>query len=808
MSLKKYYEKRDFKNTPEPKGVPQPISQNQRFVIQRHAASRLHYDLRLEINGTLKSWAIPKGPSMNPNDKRLAVRTEDHPLEYLTFYGTIPKGNYGAGNMIIWDTGTFEIDITETDKPLSEQLAIGNIKLKFYGKKIGGRFALVRTSAKNDTEQWLLLKKKDDFAISTFYDAEILVPLSETRTKKFTTQLKLGSIIQPMLASTSKKIFNDPNYIYELKWDGYRVISHINNTKVLLQSRNGINYNSKFSKLYDELSTIEHDVILDGEVVLVDKNGVSKFAELQNYPNSKGELRYYVFDMLFLNGHSMLDLKLIERKSLILDVIGGLNIVQYCDHIEGMGTALYEKAIEVGMEGVMAKEKSSNYVVGSRTEKWLKVKSIQSTDAIICGYTESTNSPELVGSLILGQYENNILKYIGNCGSGFTDKSRRELQMLLSNYEISTSVFDKKIPLKGRKAHWTQPILECEVTFSESTKNDLLRNPVLKRIKSEIPKLNYESNTLAVQKKKISPSKDIITIDGLKVPISNLDKIYWPESNLTKYDLIDYYLNVSEYILPHLIDRPQNLHRHPNGIDQESFYQKDNEYLPDWFETISIYSKSSEREINYLLCQNAASLIYMANLGCIEINPWSSRKLTLDHPDYGIIDLDPPKNMDFKKVILVAKTFHKILIDLDIKSFCKVSGSKGIHIYLPMGHAYTYEEVRNFIKLLCHLVEERLPELTTLERTISKRKGKIYLDYLQNRRGHTIASVHSVRPIMKATISAPVHWDELDEDLYPRKFLMKGYIKRLEEIGDLFSGLSTSDSDMASTLNKLDATLN
>ncbi|MDO6811140.1 DNA ligase D [Zobellia galactanivorans] len=804
MSLKKYSDKRNFDNTPEPKGELQPVSKNQRFVIQRHAARRLHYDLRLEINGALKSWAIPKGPSMNANDKRLAVRTEDHPLEYLTFHGTIPKGNYGAGNMIIWDTGTFEVDRTETDKELTEQLAVGTIKLIFYGNKIRGRFALVLTTSKNDSEQWLLIKKKDDFAITTFYDAESLVPVTETRKKKFSSKLSPGSIIQPMLASNSKEIFNDPNFIYELKWDGYRVISHITDGKVLLQSRNGINYNSKFSKLHDELAAIEHDVILDGEIVLVDSDGVSQFSELQNYPNSNGELRYYVFDMLFLNGHGMLDLKLTERKSLINEIIGGLTITQYCDHIEGMGTALFNKALEAGMEGVMAKEKKSNYVVGFRTEKWLKIKGIQSTDAIICGYTESNNGPEFIGSLILGQHVDNDLKYIGNCGTGFTDKSRRELQMLLSNYEIEERTFKKKIPLKGRIPHWIQPILECEVTYSERTKNGLLRNPVLKRIKTEIPKTHTDKNAPTIQTKKSSSSKEVITIDGFKVPISNLDKIYWPQSKLTKYDLIDYYLNISEYILPHLIDRPQNLHRHPNGIDQESFYQKDNEHLPEWFETVSVYSKSSEREINYLLCQNTASLIYLANLGCIEINPWSSRIKNLDQPDYGIIDLDPPENMDFKHVVTVANEFHKILNDLHIQSFCKVSGSKGIHIYLPMSQKYSYVEVRNFIKLLCHLVEERLPTLTTLERTINKRRGKIYLDYLQNRRGHTIASVHSVRPIRKAPISAPIHWDELNGKLEPRKFLMNDYGKRLKSEGDLFYKIIGSDFDMQKALSKID----
>ncbi|MDO6821317.1 DNA ligase D [Zobellia sp. 1_MG-2023] len=801
MNLKSYHRKRDFENTPEPKGGLQTVSNTQRFVIQRHAASRLHYDLRLEINGTLKSWAIPKGPSMNPSDKRLAVRTEDHPIEYLNFEGAIPKGNYGAGKMIIWDTGTFKIDNTETDKSLSEQLAIGNIKLLFYGKKIRGRFALVRTTSKTDTEQWLLLKKKDEFAIATFYDSETLVPISESKTSKNYDVIEPGRILQPMLASSAKEIFNDPNFIYELKWDGYRVICHITDGNVLLQSRNGINYSTKFKKLYEELGSIKHDVILDGEVVLVDANGVSHFGELQNYPNAKGQLRYYVFDMLYLNGHSMLDLKLLERKSLINEVIGDLEITQYCDHIEGMGAALFNKAIEAGMEGVIAKEKDSKYTIGYRTEKWLKVKGVQSVDAIVCGYTESSNSPQLIGSLILGQYENNVPKYIGNCGSGFSDKNRKELQESLSNYKIEKSVFENKTPLKGRKAHWVEPIFECEVTFSERTINGFLRNPIFKRFTTALPEPVSKEVTLA--KHKVSTKKEVITIDGLKVPISNLNKVFWPQSNLVKYDLIDYYLNIADYILPHLVDRPQSLHRHPNGIEEESFYQKDNDRLPDWFETVSIYSKSSEREINYLMCQNAASLIYMANLGCIEINPWSSKVLSLDYPDYGIIDLDPPNGFDFKNVVQVAQEFRKILNDIKIESYCKVSGSKGIHIYLPMAQKYTYEEVRNFIKLICHLVEERLPKLTTLERTIKKRNGKIYLDHLQNRRGHTIAAIHSVRPVEKAPISAPIFWDELNEKLSSRKFLMKEYPKRLDKHGDLFSKLINADFDMQDALSNI-----
>ncbi|WP_405382052.1 DNA ligase D [Maribacter sp. LLG6340-A2] len=804
MSLNKYNEKRNFNNTPEPKGESVASSHTQRFVIQRHQASHLHYDLRLEIDGSLKSWAIPKGPSMNPSDKRLAVRTEDHPIPYLNFHGTIPKGNYGAGKMIIWDEGLFEIDTEETGKTLLEQLTVGNLKLIFYGKKIAGRFALVRTTRKASNEQWLLIKKKDAYAVNTIYDAETLVPVTERSLKKHPQKIRPGSIIQPMLATSTKKIFNHPDFIYELKWDGYRVLAHITHNKVLLQSRNGINFNTKFSKLHDELQLLDNEVILDGEVVLVDFKGVSQFGELQNYPNAEGELRYYVFDMLYLNGHSMLDLTLLERKSLIPEVLLDLEISKYCDHVEGMGSALYHKAIEAGMEGVVAKEATSTYAVGHRTEKWLKVKGVQSIDAIICGFTESTNSTERIGSLILGIEDNDTWAYIGNCGSGFTTSQRNELFKALSSLETPENPFRKKIPLKGRKAHYTLPLVECEIKFTERTKNGLLRNPVFKRLKTAIPTTGQKSEVELHSTTNRVSRKETIEIDGYKVPISNLDKIYWPNSGLRKYDLIDYYLQIAPHILPHLKDRPQSLHRHPNGIEQESFYQKDNENLPHWIETIPIYSKSSNRDINYLVCQNTATLIYMANLGCIEIHPWSSRIQHLDHPDYGIIDLDPPKNMDFKNVVKVAKAFRNLLKQVSITSFCKVSGSRGIHIYIPMQATYTYEEVRNFIKLLCHIIEEQLPELTTMERTINKRKGKIYLDYLQNRKGHTVAAVHSVRPIINAPISAPIHWEELNNDLSPQKYMMKTYPKRLEKEGDLFSTMHTAEFDMAQVLTELE----
>ena len=570
----------------------------------------------------------------------------------------------------------------------------------------------------------------------------------------------------------------------------------------MLQSRNGINLNSKFPTLAKELEEIEHECILDGEVVLLNKEGVSQFGELQNYPDSKGVLRFYVFDMLYLNGHSMLDLPLTDRKSLIQDTINGLDITQYCDHIEGMGAALFQKAIDAGMEGVMAKQKDSKYTPAARTEKWLKIKSVENIDALICGFTDSVGGGAAFGSLILGLQKGAKLKYIGNCGSGFTDDYRKKLLEQFAPYRTEQNPFGKKLALKGRKPNWMVPTLSCEISFSERTKNGMLRNPVFKQLLDQ--PISYKPEHPTQIKKKGATKKEVLQIDGLPVSISNIDKVYWPQSGLTKYDLIDYYLQVSDYILPHLIDRPQSLHRHPNGIMDEGFYQKDNESVPDWMQTATIYSKSSERDIEYLLCQNTASLIYMANLGCIEINPWNSRVGHFGFPDYGIIDLDPPEAMDFKNVIRVAETFKTVLDAAKIHGFCKTSGSKGLHIYIAMGAKYTYEEVRNFIKLLCYLVQQRLPKISTMERRIKNRDGKIYLDYLQNRKGHTIASVYSVRPLEGAPVSMPIHWDELNDLVSPQKFKLKQVLKRLEKSGDMFEQLLNRSLDMETTLVNLE----
>lgn len=803
MALDDYIKKREFSKTPEPKGKLNKENAN-RFVIQRHQARSLHYDLRLEMEGVLKSWAVPKGPSMNPSDKRLAINTEDHPVEYLTFHGTIPKGNYGAGVMDIWDHGTFKV--LESDKGTDpiKQLESGDLKIEFFGSKIKGAFALVHTKRGEKNNQWLLIKKKDKYATDLDYDAEVFSASAKENKPGKIKPLNPKAYIKPMLASPAKKIFHDPDWVFELKWDGYRVLTNIHNGEAELYSRNGVSYNSKFALLKQELEQIPHDCILDGEVVIVNKKGTSDFQKLQNYDpkKTKGQLQYYVFDLLHLNGHDTISLPLLERKSLLPDILEGLDNVLYCDHIEAMGPTLYDRAIEAGMEGVIAKKADSKYTPAYRSEKWLKIKDSNTEEAIICGYTESDG--QIFGSLILGMYQEEKLTYIGNCGSGFSYKQQKELLHKMQALETDENPFGKKLALKGRVPHWVKPKLICEVKFSEWTKSGLMRHPVYKGLRND--KDLEEVDVQQPKKTKTTKAKSSashLDVEGVSVPVTNLEKVYWPGAGYTKYDLIDYYLKISETILPYLIDRPQNLHRHPNGISKPSFYQKDNENLPDWVETVKIHSKSSKKDIDYLLCQNEATLLYMANLGCIEINPWNSRLANLEKPTYTVIDIDPSNKNTFEEVIEVGLAAKEVLDLAKIKGYCKTSGSSGLHIYLPLGSKYSYDEARNFTKLLCYYIQEKLPKLTSMERAVKSRKGKIYLDYLQNRRGQTLAAAYCVRPKKGAPVSAPLSWDEVKPGLKILDFSIKTMPQRLEDVGDLFKPVLEDGIDMEKALQNL-----
>lgn len=812
MGLDEYNKKRHFNKTTEPEGKFDK-SNGGRFVVQRHDASHLHYDLRLEMEGVLKSWAVPKGPSLNPEDKRLAVQTEDHPVKYLTFFGTIPKGNYGAGEMEIWDTGTYTVvPHKKLEKPI-EQYENGNLKINFNGSKLKGMFALVKTHyGSEEKNNWLLIKKQDKNATVLAYDAEKFAPFSNTgKSAKNSHKNEPGKDdpleeVKPMLAKTGKKIFDDKEWIYEFKWDGYRTIAVIDHHKVQLYSRNGISQNEKFAPVAGALKGIEHTTIFDGEMVILKKDGVSDFQKLQNYSGEdNSDLVYYVFDLLYLNGHSTIELPLTDRKALLKDILDAADLknVRYCDHIETLGTGFYEKAVEMGFEGVMAKKATSQYYPGVRSDDWIKFKKINDREAIICGYTDSEGNA--FGSLILGAYANGKLEYIGNCGSGFSAKSGKALLEKMKKLKSNNSPFSKKPNLKGRKPHWILPKLICDVAYSEITKSGSLRHPVFKRLRDDRAADEVTKFEATPEEVESSPGDGTsLNIDGKRVPVSNPDKIFFPGEGIRKYDLIDYYIQVADIMLPYLKDRPQNLHRHPNGITKEGFYQKDSENLPKWVETIDIPSKSSGKDIDYLVCQDQATLIYMANLGCIEINPWNSKIGDLDKPTYTVIDIDPAEKSTFQQVIEVALATKEVLDKAGITGYCKTSGSTGLHIYIPLSGKYSYDEARSFAQIICHFVNEKLPKITSMERSIISRKGKIYLDYMQNNRGQTLAAPYCARPKPGATVSTPLKWEEVNSKLDMHDYTIFTMPERIESVGDLFANVLTQKTDIGKAIDKLD----
>lgn len=842
MPLEEYNKKRDFDQTSEPEGKIKSSTGKLKFVVQRHAASRLHYDLRLEMDGVLKSWAIPKGPSLNPKDKRLAMMTEDHPYSYKSFEGSIPKGNYGAGEMEIWDEGTYEPLIKlkgkSDDLKMQEDLAADSLKFVLHGKKLKGEFALVRIKNSSSGNPWLLIKHKDSFA-TVFYDAEentdsdskvtehliskkkgltVKTESSINSYKNYSPSLskekKLTQFITPMLAETSPKSFDGKEWAFEIKWDGYRAVADLRNG-VQLYSRNGLSYREKFKKVTNALKVQDHEMVLDGELVAYDQTGKPNFQWLQQMGDHQNlTVLYQVFDLLWLNGHSTEDLSFLQRKELLKDALVESEIIKYHDHVLENGQDFFRLVENMGLEGMMAKRIDSTYREGIRTGDWLKVKSQQTEEVIICGFTAPKGSRKKFGSLILGRFIGKEIIFCGHTGTGFSDKTLVELHKKMEPLITSKSVF-KDIPKTNDKATWIKAELIAEIKFTELTKEKIFRHPVFLRLRED---LNIEDlqvpQKMATKKLEIGPStKKPIERDSEKlkkigkqaVKLTNQNKIYYPKDGVSKGDVIYFYQSISTYILPHLKNRPQSMNRFPNGIEGMSFYQKDaSDETPDWITKEQIFSDSSEKEINYILCNDKATMAYMNNLGCIEFNVWTSKITSIDQPDYLVLDLDPSENNTFDEVIDTAKAAKKIMDLAKIDGYCKTSGSSGIHIYIPMGAKYSFEQVKNFGHLLMQMVQQEIPEITTLERALQKRdKNKIYLDYLQNRRGQTLASVYSLRPKNGAPVSMPIEWNELKYGLKPTDFNIENALQRIKKNGDLFKPVLAKGIDMLKALELL-----
>jgi bifunctional non-homologous end joining protein LigD len=957
MRLQEYHTKRNFGKTPEPSGKASDVgkedSHRLRFVIQKHQARRLHYDFRLETeDGVLKSWAVPKGISLDPKVKRLAVLTEDHPLNYLNFEGVIPEGNYGAGSVIVWDTGEYEAK--DPKQTLSQQFNNGKIEFSLFGKKLAGKYFLVRTAREN---QWLMIKGADEFASATD-DLTISRPesvltnmtnedlkannkastrseriafqtlqttgtnkgklttnnrvedndnsddnnneiTSRTRSEKTDLLLRNLSIIKdskfpnsvrPMLATPIDKPFDNKEWVFEIKWDGVRAILFLNKTDktepiLELSSRAGNSISHRYPEITETIEltgtiTCSGSVVLDGEIVVLDSRGHPDFQSHQkrmNVEDSKDihilsrqiPATYYLFDILYLDGKSLQNLDFLERRRIISSIIKTNNRIKISEFFDEHGISLYDKIKGMGLEGIIAKKKSSKYSQGTRSRDWLKIKDVKTQDCVVIGFTRGEGNREnYFGSLLLAAYDKHTheQRFVGHTGSGFNFEQIDNIYTKLE--EMTTSKCPiRYVPYTNRDPIWIRPELVAEIKYSNWTNDGIMRAPIFLRFREDkkpeectiederhvdevvVTNTNTNTNTTkdqyreafkqratgiimdndTVQKmdKNISShslssststlSSSSSALSSSYPEFSNLGKVFWPETEehpeLTKGNLIEYYDKISNYILPHLQNRPLSLSRYPDGIEGKHFYHKNwDKEKPAYAATVKIYSESANSTINYLICNNKDTLLWIANLGSIEIHPWYSsvndfdaciketnrkempiveEKCGLGFPDFIVFDLDPyvysgferkgnggasetaePEYniKGFKTAVNIAYHMKDLFDQIKITTYVKTSGKTGLHIYIPIeASTYTYSQTRSFARTIGMLFLKRYPNKITMQWDTAQRKDKVFFDYNQNSKGKTIASVFSARPTTSATVSMPVRWDKLNE-IYPTDF--------------------------------------
>jgi len=824
LSLKKYSEKRHFDRTPEPAPSEVPAASGPRqYCVQRHHATHLHYDLRLEAGGALKSWAVPKGPTLDPGEKRLAMMVEDHPIEYGSFEGVIPKGNYGAGSVMLWDRGTYEL---LGDASAEEQLARGDFKFRLHGEKITGEFALVRMKRGKGNE-WLLLKKKDaaaqpgwnteDHAVSVLTgrtQEEIAQGLEKTPKQAGKKEASLPDIGPPMLAEIGKgEPPSDPKWIYEVKWDGVRALCYIQNGQVRMVSRNG----NMIDRQYPELSILPHHIqaktaIVDGESAALNERGVPSFELLQRRINvadaSSAALLsrhhpvvFYAFDLLYLDGRDLRGLSLIERKRMLKEVLQPNDVVRYSEHFSD-GKALFEAAKQQGVEGIIGK-KASSFYESRRTGDWVKYKVHSSDSFILCGFTEGER--DHFGALVLGTHDRGKLKWAGNVGTGFDRKTMKAIYEKLAPLVIDKCPLqpDKNLPKKD--VTWVRPELVCEVKFANWTEDGRLRAPVWMGFRpdldpAEVVRQNGAADPPVKRTTLLDPSlaEANLTIDGHRLKFTNLNKVFYPKDGYRKRDLLNYYDAVAPLIIPHLNDRPLSLKRYPNGIDEPFFFQKEvAASFPKWLRT------GMADGIRSVIGDNRATLLFLVNLGCIDHNPWMSRMGSLEHPDYLLIDLDP-QECSYEKIVEAALVVRKKLDGAELESFPKTTGGDGMHIFVPLVPRYTYDQVRSLAEVVARMVAHERPDLFTTPRTVAKReKGKVYFDWMQIGQGKTISAPYAVRAYPGAPVATPLAWHEVTPRLHPGQFNIGNAPARFDRVGDLFEGVLKRPQRMEDAVDKL-----
>jgi bifunctional non-homologous end joining protein LigD len=832
--LETYRAKRKADQTPEPFGPAR--ADGSRFVVQQHAARRTHYDFRLELDGVLKSWAVPKGPSPNPADKRLAVHVEDHPVEYANFEGLIPPGNYGAGAVIVWDRGRW-VPLKDPE----EGLVKGKLLFELRGYKLRGKWTLVKT--KRGKDEWLLIKERDGYATQQGTDDyphdSVLsgrtveqVGAGEDRGGTLAARLRKlgakartlrGAELSPMLATPGKP-FTRAGWLFELKYDGYRLLAEKHDGRVTLYSRAGNDLTATFPDVEEIVAALPYPrFIIDGEVIVNDARGIPSFALLQK----RGRLTrradaeraalelpstFYAFDLLAFADLDLRSLPLSERKEALRSLLPTIGPLRYSEHVAQHGEAMFVEAERLGLEGVVGKRAASQYV-SKRSQDWVKVNAAKSDDFVVVGYLPAKNGAKGFSALLIAQYRDGELTYAGRVGGGFAQRDFKAIEPRLEALEHAPP---PAAAPEERTAVWLAAGPVLQVKFKQRTADGALRQPIFMRLRDDkaaaecIWPSDGEPDGAAEAAPDTPAQADTpAAADAAprKVDLTNLDKVFWPVEGYTKGDLIDYYRSISDWLLPYLRDRPVVLTRFPDGIDGKSFFQKDAPvYAPKWLRLETMWSEQAEREIRYFVLDDVESLIYVANMASIPLHVWSSRVAALERPDWCILDLDP-KGAPLTDVVTIARFIRELCTDVGLKTFIKTSGSTGLHVLIPLGARYTYEQSRTLAELLARFTAKALPEIATITRAVGDRGGKVYLDYLQNGHGRLLVAPFSVRPLPVAPVSMPLEWKYITARLDLKRYNIKTARKRMLEHGDPLAGVMTESIDMLAAIDALQTRL-
>jgi bifunctional non-homologous end joining protein LigD len=765
VSLDEYRRRRERRKTPEPFGKTRTRQGDARFVVQRHAARRLHYDFRLERNGALASWAVPKGVPLRRGERHLAVHVEDHPLDYADFEGTIPAGQYGAGTVEIWDRGTYE---------LVEEKRDGGLTVHLHGERLDGVWTLVPAHLDGDPKNWLLLRK-DGSSVE-------------------------GAVYAPMLATRSETLPTGDGWVFEPKWDGFRAIVTIAGGEVTLTSRNGNDLTERFRDVAraSERGIRAANAVLDGEICALDESGRSRFSLLQD---GGGTLALVLFDLLELESEPFLERPLIERRAELVRLVRRDGSVFVSPQFED-GDALFAAAREQGLEGVVAKRLDSRYRPGRRSADWHKVKLRQTQEVVVVGYTHGQGRRAGgFGALVVAVQEVGGLRWAGNVGTGFSDDEIERLLRLLKPLvrdETALGEAPKMPRIRRSDVVWVEPRLVAEVEFAEWTREGRLRAPVYVGLREDKPASEVRRDS--------APLPLVLKRGRRELRLSNLDKPFWPEDGITKGDLIGYYRDVAEVLVPHLRARPFTMKRYPDGWQGKSFFQKQApSHMPSWIPRAPFPASTREGEkkvIDYALVNDELALLWMANMGCIDLHTWASRAGRPEKPDWVMFDLDPSEGVGFEEVIEVARLVKQTLDVLELESFPKTSGSRGIHVLVPIARRHSYAAVREFAGIVAGALARAHPGLATTEWVKEKRRG-VLVDANQNGPGKTNASVYSVRPKAGAPVSTPLRWEEVVSGLDPSSFTMDAVLDRVAGQGDLFKGALGGGQSLTAALRSL-----